>query len=81
MTDEHLPRQAAALWVETGIEVDVTEDGCVLIDGTGKKDCSAWDDCFVLNAFQAALMAEALVEAAKLAIGRNPMNEPTKGSA
>ncbi|MPR30811.1 hypothetical protein FS320_39095 [Microvirga tunisiensis] len=79
MTDEHLPGAAALLWVETQIEVDTDEDGCVLVDIF--NDDPILSAVRLLSPFSARLMADALLEAAKLAEGRNPMNEPCQGRA
>ncbi|MPR30696.1 hypothetical protein FS320_38425 [Microvirga tunisiensis] len=79
MTDEHLPGAAALLWVETQIEVDTDEDGCVLVDIFNEDPILS--AVRLLSPFEARLMADALLEAAKLAEGRNPMNAPFQGRA
>jgi hypothetical protein len=67
--DAVLPPNAALLWVETQIEVDTDDDGRVLIDIFNEDPILS--AVRLLSPFEARLMADALVEAAKLAEGRS----------
>jgi hypothetical protein len=75
---DHLTKHAALCLVETGIEVDTDENGCVLIDVFNEDPVLS--AVRILSVFEARLMADALLEAAALAERRNPMNEPPQGS-